>query len=164
MWEKERWAIQKLDGSYWMTWKFQMWHMLLDRELWGLVEGSEMSDADSSEGRQIMFKRSSQKALTALIMAMFSTQIVIVQSWWCLEKTAGHFEKGALASKLHLRKRYFWMEMAGGTRVENTPWDEGVEWLACAYCNTHSGGRAGSDTAWKSPFKLQSTDMLYIVY
>ena len=122
MMAEERWSVQKLDGSNWMTWKFQMRHMLLDRELWGFVEGSEVLDADASEGRQAMFKRSSQKALTAIIMAMASTQIYIVQSCetpddaW--RKLQGHFEKGTLASKLHLRKRYFRMEMTEGTMVE----------------------------------------------
>ena len=122
MMAEERWSVQKLDGSNWMTWKFQMRHMLLDRELWGFVEGSEVLDADASEGRQAMFKRSSQKALTAIIMAMASTQIYIVRSCetpddaW--RKLQGHFEKGTLASKLHLRKRYFRMEMTEGTMVE----------------------------------------------
>ena len=77
MMAEERWSVQKLDGSNWMTWKFQMRHKLLDREPWGFVEGSEVLDADAFEGRQAMFNRISQKSLTALIMAMASTQIYI---------------------------------------------------------------------------------------
>ena len=71
-----------------------------------------------------MFKRSSKKALTAIIMAMASIQIYIVEScetppdaWRIVQE---HFEKGVLASKVHLKKWYFPVEMAEGNMVEKT--------------------------------------------
>ena len=39
---EEKWSIEKLDGSNWNTWKFQMNHLLMEKELWGLVDGSEV--------------------------------------------------------------------------------------------------------------------------
>ena len=77
-----------------------------------------------------MFKRSSKKALTAIIMAMASIQIYIVESCetppdaWKMQE---HFEKGLLASKLHLKKRFFPVEMAEGNMVEKTL-QEKKEW------------------------------------
>ena len=35
----EKWLIDRLDGKNWMTWKFQMRHLLLGKELWGFVHG-----------------------------------------------------------------------------------------------------------------------------
>ena len=36
------WSIEKLDSSNWMTWKFQMKHLLLAKELWGFIDGTEV--------------------------------------------------------------------------------------------------------------------------
>ena len=36
----EKWSIDKLDGSNWITWKFQMRHLLLAKGLWGHVDGT----------------------------------------------------------------------------------------------------------------------------
>ena len=36
----EKWSIDRLDGTNWMTWKFQMRH-LLAKDLWSFVEGME---------------------------------------------------------------------------------------------------------------------------
>ena len=38
----EKWSIDKLDGSNWTTWKFQMRHLLLEKGLWGYVDGTEV--------------------------------------------------------------------------------------------------------------------------
>ncbi len=35
---EEKWTIEKLNGSNWVTWKFQM---KLAKELWTVVDGSE---------------------------------------------------------------------------------------------------------------------------
>ena len=37
----EKWSIDRLDGKNWMTCKFQMRHLLLAKELWGFVDGTE---------------------------------------------------------------------------------------------------------------------------
>lgn len=36
----EKWSIDKLDGSNWTTWKFQMRHLLLAKGLWRHVDGT----------------------------------------------------------------------------------------------------------------------------
>ena len=91
--------------------------MLLDKELWGYVDGSKILAEGVTEARKAEFKNS-QKALTAIIMATSPSQIYVVQTCktpddaW--RKLQGHFEKGTLASKLRLRKKYFRMEMEEG--------------------------------------------------
>ena len=118
----EKWTITKLDNTNWMTWKVQIRHMLLDKELWGIVEGTEKLKNDANAETKTIFKKRAQKALTAIVMAMSSPQIHIIQNcenptdaWKRLRE---HYEKGTLMTKLHLRKTYFKMEMAESTSVE----------------------------------------------
>jgi len=46
--EVDRWSIDKLDSLNWMTWKFQIKHLLLVRGLWGLVEGMEVLQEEAN--------------------------------------------------------------------------------------------------------------------
>ena len=118
----QKWSIPKLDGSNWMTWKFQMEHMLLDQELWGYVDGTmKLEDARDAEARAL-FKKKSQKALTAIIMATATSRLHIIQM--CKEpadawkRLQDQFQKGTLAMKLNLRKKYFRLELTEGTPME----------------------------------------------
>ena len=36
---EEKWSIDRLDGTNWSTWKFQMKHVLLANELWEWIGG-----------------------------------------------------------------------------------------------------------------------------
>ena len=37
---EDKWTIDKLDGFNWITWKFQLKHLLLAKGLWKYVDGS----------------------------------------------------------------------------------------------------------------------------
>lgn len=45
---EEKWSVDKLDGSNWMTCKFQMCHLLLAKGLWKFVDGAEELSENSS--------------------------------------------------------------------------------------------------------------------
>ena len=47
--EIDKWSIDKLDSLNWMTWKFQIKHniILLAKDLWGLVDGTEVLQDDA---------------------------------------------------------------------------------------------------------------------
>ena len=119
----DKWTITKLDGSNWMTWKIQMRHLLLDKELWSYVEGTEEIAEDATAEVKAKFNKNSQKALTNIVLAMASSQIYLIQNCekpndaW--KKLQEHFEAGTLATKLHLRKQYFRMEMEDGSSVDS---------------------------------------------
>ena len=57
----EKWSIDKLDGSNWVTWKFQMRHLLLAKELWVYVDGMEVLGEDARPQTQAEFQKKSQK-------------------------------------------------------------------------------------------------------
>ena len=77
----EKWSIDKLDSSNWITWKFQMrhlllakgWkfqmrHLLLAKGLWGYVDGTEVLREDASVQQRADFKKASQKAFSTIVM------------------------------------------------------------------------------------------------
>ena len=118
----EKWSIDKLNASNWMTWKFQMRHLLLAKGLWGYVDGSEVLAEDATTATQADFRKKSQKAFSTLVMAISTPQLYLVTSCdkpkdaW--DKLCEHFECKTLANKLFLKKKYFRTEMKEGTSME----------------------------------------------
>ena len=45
---EKNWSVDKLDSVNWMTWKFQMRHLLLAKGLWGFMDGTEKLVEDAS--------------------------------------------------------------------------------------------------------------------
>ena len=77
----EKWSIDRLDGKNWMTWKFQMRHLLLAKELWGFVDGTETLRDDMTPQQQADHKKKSQKALSAIFVMVVSTcQLYLITS------------------------------------------------------------------------------------
>ena len=104
-----------------MTFKIQLKH-LLDRDLWGHVDGSNKLAEGADEETTAAFAKKDQKAFTAIILSLSTNIISIVQA--CKKPTdawtqlKNHFEKSSPTAKLHLRKKYFRMEMAEGMSAE----------------------------------------------
>lgn len=118
---EEKWSIAKLDSSNWTTWKFQMQHLLLAKELFGHIDGSTTLSAEATTDVRERFKKDSQRTFSLLVMAISDTLIYLITScatpkdaWDTLKK---HFERDNLANKLFLKKKYFRAEMSEGTCV-----------------------------------------------
>ena len=119
---EEKWSIDKLDGSNWNTWKFQMKHLLMAKGIWGLVDGSEVFAHDATPAAQALYRSRLQKAFSTIVLAIDRAQLYLItsceepkQAWDALKK---HFERETLANKLFLKKQYFRSEMKEGTSVE----------------------------------------------
>lgn len=76
----EKWSIDKLDGSNWMKWKFQMRHLLLAKELWGFVDGTEVVRDGASAQVWAEHQKKAQKALSMLVMAISTSQLYLITS------------------------------------------------------------------------------------
>ena len=120
--ESDKWSIDKLGSSNWITWKFQMRHFLLSRGLMKYVDGTERLADDADAATQRTFRDNSQKALSTLVMAISTPQLYLVTScespkdvWDTLRN---HFERETLANKLFLKKKYFRKEMKEGMSME----------------------------------------------
>ena len=119
----EKWSIDKLDNFNWITWKFQMRHLLLAKGLWKYVDGSEELAEDADARAITEYREKSQKALSTLVMAVSTPQLYLITScdrpqdvWDALKR---HFERGTLANKLFLKKQYFRKEMKENTPMES---------------------------------------------
>ena len=64
----EKWSAEKLDGSNWTTWKFQMKHLLLAKGLWQVVEGTEVQPKEAQAAAE--FQKKSQKALATIVLGI----------------------------------------------------------------------------------------------
>ena len=100
---EEKWSIDKLGPSNWITWKFQIRHLLMAKGLWKYVDGSEVLVEDMSEATRTKFRDESQKAISTIIMTISTPQLYLVTScekpkdaWDTLKK---HFECETLANK-----------------------------------------------------------------
>ena len=120
---EEKWSIEKLNGSNWNTWKFQMKHLLMAKELWSLVDGSaEVLASEATAAAAALFQSRLHKAFSTIVLAIDSAQRYLVtsceepkQAWDALKN---HFERETLANKLLLKKQYFRSEMKEGTSVD----------------------------------------------
>ena len=106
--EIDKWSIDKLDSSNWMTWKFQIKHLLLAKDLLGLVDGMEVLQDDASAQQWVDFNKGSQKAFSTMVMSVSSSQLYLITSyeeprraWTALRN---HFERDTLVNKLILKK------------------------------------------------------------
>ena len=120
--EVDKWMIDKLDSSTWMTWKFQIKHLLLAKELWGFIDGTEVLQENASAQQRADYNKRSQKAFSTIVMSISSSQLYLITScedaaraWTALRN---HFERDTLVNKLMLKKQYFRMGMKDGTSME----------------------------------------------
>jgi hypothetical protein len=119
----DKWTIDKLDGSNWTTWKFQMKHLLMAKGLWGIVDGTETVPGAGQAAARAEFNKRSQKAQATIVLGISTTQLYLVttcetaKDMWDVLKQ--HFERDSLANKIYLKKQYFRMEMKDGTSVED---------------------------------------------
>ena len=77
----DKWSIDKLDGSNWTTWKFQMRRLLLAKRLWGHVEGTEVIAEGASVRAQMEFRQKSQEAFSTIVMTISTSQLYLVTSY-----------------------------------------------------------------------------------
>ena len=133
---EEKRSNDKLNGSNWNTWKFQMKHLLLAKGLWGLVDGSEVLADDATTAVQALFRLRLQKAFSTIVLAIDSAQLYLItsseepkQAWDVLRK---HFERETLASKLFLKMQYFRSE-SDERQPKNCDFEGGEDVYAAAF-------------------------------
>ena len=119
---EDKLMIDKLDGSNWITWKFQLKHFLLAKGLWKYVDGSAALVEGATAEQRAKHQSESQKAFSFIAMSVSTPQLYLITSceepkeaWDSLKK---HFERETLANKLFLKKRYFRKEMREGNSIE----------------------------------------------
>ena len=117
-----KWSVDRLDGTYWPVWKFQMTHLLRAKGIWGFVDETETLRAGATEQQTADFKKQQEKTFSTLALAISPAQLYLITSYdkpkpvW--DALCEHFEKNTLANKLLLKNQYFQMEMKEGSSIE----------------------------------------------
>ncbi len=127
-------SIDKLNGSNWPIWKMQISNYLLARDLWDLIDGTEVApvqDANAAETEEVFAARTkAYRVKTARVMSILSQTIstsylhLIVlssvttprQAWQAL---VGQFERPSLSNKLMLKSQLFGYKMAPNVSIED---------------------------------------------
>lgn len=73
-----KWSIDRLDGTNWPVWKFQMTHLLRAKGLWGLVNDYETIRPDASEDQKAEFKKRQEKTFSIVALAISSAQLYLI--------------------------------------------------------------------------------------
>ena len=76
----EKWVMDKLEGSNWATWKFQMRYLLLAKGLWNVVDGTEVLADDATAQARAEFTKKSQRVFSTMVLAIGTSQLYLVTS------------------------------------------------------------------------------------
>lgn len=116
-------GVSKLTGENYVSWKFQMKHLLRSQDLFTFVDGSSVKPADDAEEAvKIKYVSSVNKAYSLLALSVSTDLIYLISD--CEEpvtawnKLKAHFERNTLGNKLYLKKLYFRSMMSEGTPIE----------------------------------------------
>ena len=119
---EDKWTMDRLDGSNWITWKFQLKHLLLAKDLWKYVDGSAVLAEGATAEQRAKHRSESQKAFSVIAMSVSTSQLYLITSYeepkeaW--DALKNHFERETLANKLFLKKQYFRKEMSEGNSID----------------------------------------------
>ena len=69
---EEKWSFDKLDGLNWMTWKFQIRHLLLAKGVWRCVSAQVHTDFEK--------KKQEQWAFSIITLAISTPQLYLIMS------------------------------------------------------------------------------------
>ena len=101
--------IEKLTHENYDSWAFRMMMVLVDRDLWGIVNGDEILPADASSEKKRQFVKRSQKALAIIglhVSDEFLPHIMDAKNakelWKTLEKL---YTEQSQAQRIHLRRQ-----------------------------------------------------------
>ena len=101
---EDKWAIDKLDGTNWSTWKFQVRHLLLAKGLWKYVDGSTELAQDADANARQEFNKNSQIAQSNIVLRLKTSQLYLVTSCTTPKDARNalrnHFERDTLANKI----------------------------------------------------------------
>ena len=67
-------AIEKLDGTNFYAWKFKIRMVLIDKELWSVVDGTEQKPNENAD----KWQKKDDKALATICLTIKDTELVHV--------------------------------------------------------------------------------------
>ena len=123
--DSEKITLEKLSDSNWAIWRKRMKAFLRAKELWDIVNGSEISPASGNEGALTEWTKKRNKAVNFLYSSVQSEVFYVIEDvseddpaaiWKALE---GHFEQRTTSRKLHTLRQLMELKMDENGSVQN---------------------------------------------
>ena len=119
----EKWnGMEKLTADTYHKWKFNMMMSLIGRDLWEIVEGSEVLVRGANENQRMQFRKRDNKALSMICLSVSTDLQIYVrgsksskEAW---DKLANHFEEKTLSKKVFYRAKLYHAVLEKGKSME----------------------------------------------
>jgi hypothetical protein len=97
--------VAKLNGENYHNWKFSMKMYLMGKDLWGIVQRTEVLQAAASDKQKEAFRKREHTAMSCICLAIVDSLHIYVRSCETaadvLENRQNHFEEKTLSRKIH---------------------------------------------------------------
>ena len=114
---EDSFRVEKLTADNYINWKFQMQMLLIGKNLWEIVEGTEILPDDANQQQRTDFRKRSNKALSLICLSVSTSLSFYVrgaksgkEAWDCLQN---HFEEKTLSRKVALHTKLFAIKFDG---------------------------------------------------
>ena len=114
--------VDKLNGTNYHNWKFNVRMLLIGKDLWEIVEGTESIGVGANEAEVKKFRRRENLALSIICLSVsINLQIYVrnaktpKEAWKCL---ADHFEEKSLSKKIMYRRKLYSCRLEKGVTME----------------------------------------------
>ena len=114
--------MEKLTADTYHSWKFNMEMSLTGRDLWEIVEGTEVMRDGANEQQRTAFRKRDKKALSMICLAVSTDLQIYVrgsksskEAW---DKLANHFEEKTLSKKVFYRSKLYHAVLEKGKSME----------------------------------------------
>ena len=122
--EETSFKVGKLNGDNYHSWKFNIKMYLIGKDLWEIVDGTEVVGENASEEEIKKFKKRENLALSLMCLSVTTNLQIYVRNaktpkevW---NNLANHFEEKSLSRKIFYRRKMYSARMEkGSTMVEH---------------------------------------------
>lgn len=104
--DEKNWSIDKLTSGDCSVWKFKLKDLLIEKELYGYVDGFVSLAVDASAATEAEFQKKSRKAFVYIVLSVSDNLLYLItdcenpkDAW---EKLKVHFERDSLSSYLFI--------------------------------------------------------------
>ena len=114
--------IAPLTADTYHSWKFNMEMSLIGKDLWGIVEGTEVLPEHANEQQRVAFRKRDNKARSMICLSVATDIQIYVrgsksskEAW---DRLANHFEEKTLSKKVFYRAKLYHAVLEKGQSME----------------------------------------------
>ena len=113
--------VERLTAETYHSWKFNMRMFLVGKDVWEIVEGTEVLPEGAGQDVRKKFRKRENLALSYICLSVTSALQIYVrnaksakEAWDSLE---GHFEEKTLSRKTHFRRKLYACRLEKGAAM-----------------------------------------------